>query len=392
MWLPPSGSRVVVAMSGGVDSSVTAAWLKQRGYDVIGVSLQLHDASQDHSNKYGTCCTLSDIQDARQVAEKIGIPFYVTDMEVEFQKEVIDDFLSEYMAGRTPNPCVRCNEKVKFSRLLDWALDLGADYLATGHFAIVQKHSAELDEFELHRGVSPEKDQSYFLFSIRQADLSRCFFPMGTLTKDEVRRLARDFELGTANKPDSQEICFVQGGKYQEFVEKNVPPEARRAGIIKDEMGNAIGEHQGLYQFTIGQRKGLGVASLEPRYVLAIDAADNSVTVGRESALYRRECFATKVNWINRVPPNGASLTGKIRYRASASPCTIDVLEGVLEGVLENVLDSVESSCGRSEPAVSDCRVRVKFEEPQRAISPGQAIVFYDGTRVAGGGWIERAL
>ncbi|MBI1860457.1 MAG: tRNA 2-thiouridine(34) synthase MnmA [Deltaproteobacteria bacterium] len=357
MWLPPHGSRVVVAMSGGVDSSVTAAWLKHEGYDVIGVSLQLHDASEQIENKYGTCCTLSDIGDARRVAEKIGIPFYVSDMEVEFRTAVIDDFLNEYIAGRTPNPCVQCNEKVKFSRLLDWALDLGADYLATGHYALVEK----TDRFELHRGVYPEKDQSYFLFSIRQEDLARCLFPMGGLSKNAVRELAREYGLAVANKPDSQEICFVQGRKYQDFVEENVPETARQPGPIVNEVGELVGEHRGLYNFTIGQRKGLGVNSLEPLYVTEIDPALNRVVVGSEAGLFKKRCRVERMHWINGQP-DGRPLKAKIRYRSRESTCRVDLL--------------------------ADSRCEVEFESAQRAITPGQAIVFYDGSRVAGGGWI----
>lgn len=362
MHLPNKNARIVVAMSGGVDSSVTAAHLKHQGYEVIGVSLQLHDASEQFSNKYGTCCTLSDLQDARRVAEKIGIPFFVSNMENEFEKAVIDDFVSQYLTGRTPNPCVRCNEKVKFSQLLDWALDLGADYLATGHYAVVENKTRP----ELHRGRSPEKDQSYFLFNTKESDLVRCIFPLGEMRKEEVRALAKAYQLSIANKPDSQEICFVQGGRYQEVVEKRVPVENRRAGPLKDESGNILGEHSGLYQFTIGQRKGLGIPSLDAQYVVAIEPQTNTVVIGPETSLFRGGCLVSQVTWVNGPPTPEQDLEAKIRYRAMPARCEIN--EGT-EGFLE-----------------------VQFQTPQRAITPGQAIVFYDGSRVAGGGWIERAL
>lgn len=357
--LPSKGSRVVVAMSGGVDSSVAAAWLKHQGYETIGVSLQLHDASQETEKKYGTCCTISDIQDARRVAAHIGIPFYVSDMEMVFKTSVIDDFIREYLEGRTPNPCVRCNEKVKFSRLLEWCLDLGADYLATGHYATIRNEG----RFELHRGTFSEKDQSYFLFSTREADLSRCVFPVGGFSKEQVRQLARDFGLSVAGKPDSQEICFVQGKSYQEFIEKHVPASLRRPGHIVDESGNVLGEHSGLYQFTVGQRKGIGVASPAPQFIVGIRSSENEVIVGPEASLFRRDCLAYAVRWINSAPRNNDAIHAKIRYRAMESPCVLE--------------------------AVQEDQYCVTFLKPQRAITPGQAIVFYEGTRVAGGGWIH---
>jgi len=355
-------SKVVVAMSGGVDSSVSAGWLKQKGHEVIGISLQLHDMAEDVENKFGTCCSLSDISDARRVAEKLNIPFYVTNMEERFQKAVIDNFVDEYVNGRTPNPCVKCNEKVKFSTLMDWALDLGADYLATGHYANI-RYNEETQEHELLKGMDPEKDQSYFLFTLKQQDLARSIFPVGTFRKDEVRDLARKLELSVAEKPDSQEICFVQARNYKEFVEKKAAISSIKNGPIVDLTGKVLGEHSGIHQFTIGQRKGIGIASREPLFAVAIRADKNEVVVGPEEALYQKHCTVSHLNWINRR--HSQKLQAKIRYRSKESP--VELLP------------------------VSDGTAEVYFESPQRAVTPGQAIVFYEGEKVVGGGWIDRA-
>jgi tRNA-specific 2-thiouridylase len=361
--LPKKGARIVTAMSGGVDSSVAAAWLRQQGYDVIGISLQLHDMAEKVDNKFGTCCSLSDIQDARRVAEKMEFPFYVANMESEFNESVIDDFVHEYLSGRTPNPCVRCNEKVKFSRLMDWAMDLGADYLATGHYATVQ-YNHEAGQHELGKGVDPDKDQSYFLFTMRQEDLARTIFPVGTLQKAQVRELAKKLELGIANKPDSQEICFVQGRSYREFIEERVPPSLLKPGAIVDRSGQVLGQHAGLHHFTIGQRKGIGVASKDPLFVLAIRKDRNEVVVGPETALFRKWAILSHLHWV--IPPRLDStdaFTAKIRYRAKECEVTV-------------------------EPML-DRRLKVHFRDPQRAVTPGQVVVLYRGGVVVGGGWIE---
>lgn len=362
--LPKKGARVVVAMSGGVDSSVAAGWLKQQGYDVIGISLQLHDMAESTDNKFGTCCSLSDISDARRVAETLKIPFYVTDMEEEFNAAVIDDFVSEYMNGRTPNPCVKCNEKVKFRRLMDWALDLGADFLATGHYAST-RFNPETNEHELLKGGDIEKDQSYFLFTMKQEDLARSLFPVGIFDKKHVRELAHKLGLlGVANKPDSQEICFVQSRNYKDFIEQKVPPSLLIPGAIKDVDGKELGQHTGLHQFTIGQRKGIGIASNEPLYVLSLEKDRNEVIVGPEKYLFRKSCTVARMNWVNAPHlDRPQALKAKIRYRSVESPVEVTPL-------LDN-------------------RIEVKFLEPQRAITPGQALVLYQDNRVVGGGWIE---
>lgn len=366
--LPKKGARVVVAMSGGVDSSVAAAWLKQQGYDVIGISLQLHDMATKIENKFGTCCSLTDIQDARRVAESCDFPFYVTDMEKEFEEAVIDDFVTEYVNGRTPNPCVRCNEKVKFKRLMDWAMDLDAEYLATGHYAQI-RWNAEAQRNELCRGTDPMKDQSYFLFTMRDQDLSRTLFPVGNFQKNQVRDLAEKLGLlSVSKKPDSQEICFVQARNYKEFIEARVPAGLLKPGPIVTLDGTLVGEHTGLHQFTIGQRKGLGVptksTSEEPVFVVDINNETHTVVVGPEGALLKNKAVLSDVHWI--LPPDfntSRSFEAKIRYRSQASP--VEVL-----------------------PLI-DGKVEVTFSQPQRAITPGQAVVFYRGDTVYGGGWID---
>jgi tRNA-specific 2-thiouridylase len=357
-------ARIVVAMSGGVDSSVAAGWLKEQGYDVIGISLQLHDMAQKIDNKFGTCCSLSDISDARRVAEKLKIPFYVANMETEFNSAVIDDFVNEYLSGRTPNPCVKCNEKVKFSKLMDWAMDLGADYLATGHYANIQ-FNEDTSEYELLKGADVHKDQSYFLFTMKQKDLSKCLFPVGGFEKKQVRELARKLNLAVAEKPDSQEICFVQDRSYKDFIQQAVAPSLLTPGPIFNVEGQEIGAHQGIHNFTIGQRKGLQINTTEALFVLSIDKTRNAIVVGPEKHLFRTKCLVSKVNWV--IAPNlelPQKYEAKIRYRAKESPVTVY--------------------------PIPDNRLEVHFEEPQRAITPGQAIVFYKDDKVVGGGWIEQ--
>ncbi len=361
--LPAKGAKVVVAMSGGVDSSVAAGWLSKNGYQVIGISLQLHDMAEKIDNEFGTCCSLSDLNDARRVAEVLDIPFYVNNMETAFNEAVIDDFVQEYLNGRTPNPCVRCNEKVKFKKLMDWALDLGADFLATGHYATIQWNK-NLNRHELHKGGDDGKDQSYFLFTMAQDDLAKTLFPVGAFEKSVVRSLAQEYGLRVANKPDSQEICFVQGKSYKDFIEEKVPAEVLRPGNFVNSEGKVLGQHAGLHHYTVGQRKGIQLNSLEPLYVLALNASKNEIIVGPESALFRKSAVVKNVSWINSLDlAKPINALAKIRYRSKESPVQITSL--------------------------GDHTVEVKFEVPQRAITPGQAMVFYEGTRTLGGGWID---
>ncbi len=361
--LPKKGAKVVVAMSGGVDSSVAAGWLSKNGYNVIGISLQLHDMAEKIDNEFGTCCSLSDLNDARRVAEVLDIPFYVNNMETAFNEAVIDDFVQEYLNGRTPNPCVRCNEKVKFKKLMDWALDLGADFLATGHYATIQ-WNANLNRHELHKGGDNGKDQSYFLFTMKEAELARTLFPVGSFEKPIVRALAEEYGLRVANKPDSQEICFVQGKSYKDFIEEKVPAEILRPGNFVNAEGKVLGQHAGLHQYTVGQRKGIQLNSLEPLYVLALNAKNNEVIVGPESSIFRKSAIVKNISWVNEMDLSSSlKALAKIRYRSKESPVEIIPMD--------------------------DSSIEVRFEIPQRAITPGQAMVFYDGTRTLGGGWIE---
>ncbi|MBI5885493.1 MAG: tRNA 2-thiouridine(34) synthase MnmA [Deltaproteobacteria bacterium] len=362
-----SGKRVVVAMSGGVDSSTALAILKARGYDCIGVSMQLWDysAKADPSGATsGSCCSLDDIADARAAADKVGVPFYVMNLESVFGSAVVDNFVAEYLSGRTPNPCVRCNQLLKFDALLKKAAAFEADCLATGHYARIEPHAGG---WRLLKGVDPSKDQSYFLFTMTQAQLGRTLFPLGSLTKKEVREIARSCGLKTAEKAESQEICFVEDGDYAGFLAGRA---ATSPGDITDLSGNVIGGHKGLYNYTIGQRKGLGLSG-GPYYVVGIDPAGNRLIVGPESALYAEGLVASGLNWIedaaraelrdNALGP----VTVKIRYRHDGAEAHI---------------------------TPDNASVRVRFHLPQRAVTPGQAVVFYRGDVVLGGGWIDRAL
>jgi len=353
--------RIVVAMSGGVDSSVAAALLVEAGHDVVGLSMQLYDQSEGEV-RFGSCCTLDDLHDARRVASAMGIPHYILNFEHQFRERVIGNFVREYLSGRTPLPCARCNSELKFLTLLDRAEGLGASAVATGHYARVEC-DATTGRFALRRGVDLAKDQSYFLFSLDQDQLSRALFPLGTWEKKEVRRYARARGLKVADKRDSQELCFVPTGDYAGFVEREAP-DACRPGFIIDADGRVLGRHDGIHQFTVGQRKGLGVASGGPLFVTSIDASRGTVVVGPRSALERTTLTASSFNWISGAPPTcPVPVTAQIRYRHPAAPAVVR--------------------------AISGDRVKIEFETPQPAITPGQAVVVYDGDAVIGGGWID---
>ncbi len=351
--------RIVVAMSGGVDSSVAAALLAGEGRDVVGLSMQLYD--QRGEQAFGSCCTLDDLRDAGRVADAIGIPHYILNFEKQFQETVVSNFVREYAAGRTPLPCAHCNSDLKFATLLDRARGLGAEHVATGHYARVGRSAS--GRWLLKRSLDPAKDQSYFLFSLTQAQLARAVFPVGELNKVDVRAQARRLGLNVADKPDSQEICFVRDGDYASFVATQAPAVAREGAIV-DRRGNVLGSHSGVHRFTVGQRKGLGLSSAVPLYVLKIEAESGRVTVGSRDALDETALTASGVNWVSINAPSGwVPVAAQIRHRHRAAPARVRAIE--------------------------DGRAECIFDEPQSAVTPGQAVVFYDGDVVVGGGWID---
>lgn len=356
--------KVVVAMSGGVDSSVAAAILKQEGYEVIGVTMQIwpSDKQAYEVDRFGGCCGLGAVEDAKRVAYKLGIPLYVMNFRDIFAQKVIADFCQQYSLGRTPNPCIRCNQYIKFDALLDRAKRLGADFVATGHYARIEKDEAN-GRYLLKKGIDRGKDQSYVLYPVNQEQLRNTLLPIGSFTKQRVREIARELELSVAAKPESQEICFIPDDNYPKFLKEYIP-QAVKPGPILNEHGSTLGEHRGILFYTIGQRKGLGISAKEPLYVTAIEQGENAIIVGSKQEVYGNELIASGLNWIAidklKQP---ITVKAKIRYRHKEAEAEIT-------------------------PWNKD-QVYVKFNQPQMAITPGQAIVFYDGDIVIGGGTIE---
>src|SRR5450755_1779132 len=370
-----STDTIAVAMSGGVDSSAVAAMLRAEGHNIIGLTMQLWNQRRlaGHAGMpesvQGRCCSIDDVYDARRVAETLGIPYYVVNHEERFERDVVRPFVEEYLAGRTPIPCSLCNNHLKFDQLLIVARQIGADHVATGHYAQVAFDELS-GRWQLKRPTDRSKDQTYFLFGLTQDQLSHTLFPLGGMTKPDVRELARKHSLVIAEKPDSQEICFVPGGDYKKFLEAYLTEQGETPVEVSGEMvttdGKVIGEHAGVHNFTVGQRKGLGVATGSPLYVIQIKNDTRQVMVGKDEELYSRTMLTRRVNLISTVDlhePRRVAV--KIRHKHQPAPAMIE-------------------SGGQDE-------IRVTFDEPQRALTPGQAAVFYDGDIVVGGGWIENS-
>jgi tRNA-specific 2-thiouridylase len=360
-------------MSGGVDSSVVAGLLHRRGLPIVGLTMQLWNQRRlpeltPQGGSTGRCCSLDDVYDARYVAEHLGIPYYVVNFEQRFEEQVVKPFIGEYLAGRTPIPCTLCNNFIKFDRFLDMAAGVGAETIATGHYARIS-YDDSTGRYQMRKSVDSAKDQTYFLFGLEQEQLAHTRFPLGEMTKPQVRELARELGLPVAEKPDSQEICFVPNGDYAGFIdayfrEQGMTPEHTR-GEILDREGHVLGEHSGVHHFTVGQRRGLRIAAAEPFYVIATDPGSQRVIVGRNEELLRARLAANNVNWIS-IPPIVAPVRAqvKIRNKHAAAWATLY-------------------------PTDQSRRVEAHFDEPQRAVTPGQGAVFYDGDLVLGGGWIE---
>ncbi|MBL7684910.1 MAG: tRNA 2-thiouridine(34) synthase MnmA [Deltaproteobacteria bacterium] len=358
-------SRVICAMSGGVDSSVAALLLKQAGHEVIGVSMKLSDTPTDPSVQTSGCCSVKDFNDARAICDSLQIPFYAMNFKEPFKKKVMDNFVSEYLLGRTPNPCVLCNQEIKFDAFLAKAQELQADYVATGHYAQIHQ-DPQTKTYSLFRGKDRNKDQTYFLFSLQQNELSKILFPVGHLTKPEVRAIAREYHLKTKDKPESQEVCFVPNDDPGAFIDSYAPESVSGSGEFIDESGKVLGEHPGIHYFTIGQRRGTQVAMGKRFYVKSIDPQTKRITLAEDASLFHQELIADQSSWTLSLPRPEEKIQAKIRYRTVAAEC---------------VVRSTDSR-----------KIQVTFTEAQRAITPGQAIVFYQGEQVLGGAWIEKPL
>lgn len=349
-----------------MDSSVSCYLLLEQGYEVIGLTLQVWDYTRNKWDKSAGCCSPMDFKDARRVADVLGIPHYTMNLEDEFEEKVVNNFITQYTKGYTPNPCIRCNYEIKWPYLLKRAGNLDTDYIATGHYARIVKNDLT-NEYMLLKARDKKKDQSYFLYNLTQQDLARTLFPLGELSKPKVRKIAAEQGLPVSSKEDSQEICFIENNSYARFIEERVP-DVKQPGVVMNTRGEKLGEHGGIHAYTIGQRKGLGVAVGKPMYVTTIDSETNTVTLGNDNELWKKGVLGTNVTWISgsapSIPFKGEA---KIRYRTDPVPMEITNVDN--EG-----------------------KVMVWFRQPQRAITPGQAVVFYKDDRVLGGAWIEKSM
>ncbi len=359
MNLKKNKKKVLIAMSGGVDSSVSALLLKEQGYEVIGATMQIWQSTEEEERKNG-CCSLTAVNDARRVADKLNIPYYVLNFKDIFKKKVINYFIEEYLKGRTPNPCVICNKEIKFEELLNKAVSMGIDYIATGHYAQIRYKNGR---YLLKKSKSKTKDQTYALYNLTQEQLSKTLFPVGGLDKDKVRKIAGENGLKVAHKPDSQEICFVEDNDYGRFISEHIDTDMLPGNFV-DTKGNILGRHKGIYYYTIGQRKGLGLSSDKPLYVLDIDIESNEVVIGDNTETFSDRLIARDLNWISiKKLENKMKVKAKIRYGAKEASAKIT--------------------------PINNNRVEVIFKSPQRAITSGQSVVFYKGNTVVGGGVIE---